>query len=63
MVNAYGWVDQSTGVARIPVSRAKEILVQRGMEARQQQGTEVEAYGNLIPNEQSSGTTLHWRDR
>lgn len=61
---AYGWVDQSTGVARIPVARAKQLLLQQGLEVRpQHQGQELQQYGVLIPNEQSSGTTLHWRDR
>ena len=30
-LNSYGWVDQSTGVARIPIDRAMEILVERGL--------------------------------
>ena len=30
----YGWVDQNTGVVRIPIERAKELLLQRGLPTR-----------------------------
>jgi len=30
-VSSYGWTDRSNGVVRIPVSRAMELLVQRGL--------------------------------
>jgi hypothetical protein len=32
-LTTYGWVDQSKGVARIPVDRAMSILVERGLGA------------------------------
>ena len=34
LVNSYQWVDQRTGIARIPVSRAMRLLVERGMPVR-----------------------------
>lgn len=30
-LNSYGWVDQSAGIARIPIDRAMDLLVQRGL--------------------------------
>jgi hypothetical protein len=30
-VNSYGWTDRKQGVVRIPVGRAVELLVQRGL--------------------------------
>jgi hypothetical protein len=30
-LNSYGWVDQKAGVAHIPIERAMELIVQRGM--------------------------------
>jgi hypothetical protein len=30
-LNSYGWVDRKAGVARIPVDRAMDLLVQRGL--------------------------------
>jgi hypothetical protein len=34
-LNSYGWVDQKTGVARIPIDRAMDLLVQRGLPTSQ----------------------------
>jgi hypothetical protein len=33
-LQSYGWVDQDSGQARIPVSRAMELLAQRGLPVR-----------------------------
>ena len=33
-LNSYGWVDRGAGTARIPIARAMELLVQRGLPAR-----------------------------
>ena len=33
-LTTYGWVDQNAGVVRIPVERAKDLLLQRGLPAR-----------------------------
>ena len=30
-LNSYGWVDRESGAVRIPISRAMELLVQRGL--------------------------------
>ncbi len=30
-LNSYGWVDQKTGVAHIPIERAMDLIVQRGL--------------------------------
>jgi hypothetical protein len=29
-LESYGWVDRNTGMARIPIERAMEIMVERG---------------------------------
>ena len=34
LVNGYGWVDQAHGIARIPVDRAIDLVVQRGFPPR-----------------------------
>ena len=31
LVNSYGWVDQKEGTVRIPIDRAMDLLVQRGL--------------------------------
>jgi hypothetical protein len=33
-LTTYGWVDQNAGVVRIPIDRAKELLLQRGLSTR-----------------------------
>ena len=35
---SYGWVDQNNGVARIPIERAMDLLVQRGLPVLPQGG-------------------------
>lgn len=35
-LNTYGWVDQKAGVARIPIDRAMQLIVQRGLPVRPQ---------------------------
>jgi len=34
-LNSYGWVDQKSGVARIPIDEAKRLLLQRGIPNRE----------------------------
>jgi len=34
ILNSYGWVDERTGIVRIPVERAMDILLQKGLPVR-----------------------------
>lgn len=36
LANSYGWVDQQHGVVRLPIDRAMDLVVQRGLPARPQ---------------------------
>jgi hypothetical protein len=38
-LNSYGWVDQGTGVAHIPITRAMQLIAQRGLPTTPQAGT------------------------
>jgi hypothetical protein len=53
-LGSYGWVDKAGGVARIPIDRAIELTLQRGLPAR--------AGGNSDPSvvtqDSSSGRTI-----
>ena len=40
-LNSYGWVNQQAGVVRIPIERAMELVVERGLPVRPQGGTEA----------------------
>ncbi len=43
ILTTYGWVDQKAGVARIPIDRAMDLLLKRGVPAR--------ADGAAVPQE------------
>src|SRR5205823_14080578 len=32
-LNSYGWVDRTSGIARIPIDRAMQLLLERGLPA------------------------------
>jgi hypothetical protein len=36
VLNSYGWIDKGSGVVRIPVDRAIEVLAEKGLPARQE---------------------------
>ncbi len=36
LVTTYGWVDKDAGIVRIPVERAKELILERGLPTRPQ---------------------------
>ena len=36
-LNSYGWADQGKGIVHIPIERAMDMLVKRGLPARQSQ--------------------------
>jgi len=41
MLNNYGWVDEKAGTVHIPIDRAMELLVQRGLPVRPQGAASV----------------------
>jgi hypothetical protein len=53
-LQSYGWVDQEGGVARIPVDRAMELMLQRGFPAR----PDAAAGLNTVTQDSSSGRTV-----
>jgi hypothetical protein len=38
ILTTFGWVDQNAGTVRIPIDRAKELLLQRGLPTRAEAG-------------------------
>jgi hypothetical protein len=38
-LNSYGWVDEKTGVVRVPIERAMQLLAQRGLTTTPKAGT------------------------
>lgn len=49
----YGWVDKEAGLTHIPIDRAMEVLIERGMPAR----TEAPAGFNQVVQDSSGGRT------
>jgi hypothetical protein len=46
-LNTYGWVNQQAGVVRIPISRAMDLVAQRGLPTRSNAGVPVsQAFGS-----------------
>jgi hypothetical protein len=57
-LHGYGWIDQKAGVARIPIEKAKALLLQRGIPSRPgaedpTEGTHAAAFG-----QSNSGRTI-----
>jgi hypothetical protein len=58
VLESYGWVDEKSAIARMPISEAKKLILKRGLPARadgadQSLGTRRAAYG-----ESSGGRTI-----
>ena len=53
-LTTYGWVDREGGIARIPIDRAMEVMLQRGFPARAGGSNGV----NVVTQDSSSGRTL-----
>ena len=53
-LTTYGWVDKEGGIARIPIDRAMEVMLQRGFPARSDGGGAV----NVVTQDSSSGRTI-----
>ena len=51
---SYGWVDKEGGIARIPIDRAMEVMLQRGFPARTDGGNGL----NVVTQDSSSGRTI-----
>jgi hypothetical protein len=45
-LNSYGWVQREAGVVRIPIERAKELLLERGLPVRPQPANPPESSGS-----------------
>ena len=53
-LTTYGWVDKDGGVARIPIDRAMEVLLQKGLPVRSEAGDAL----NVVTQDSSSGRTV-----
>lgn len=44
-LNSYGWVDEKSGTVRIPIDRAMQLIAQRGLPVRPQNGAPMQPSG------------------
>jgi hypothetical protein len=54
-LDAYGWVDKEGGIARIPIDRAMEVILQRGLPVRADSAADTTNPGT---QDSSSGRTV-----
>lgn len=57
-LNGYGWVDEKLGVARIPIAKAKEMLLQKGIPVRPELADATEGTHVAATGESNSGRTI-----
>ena len=57
-LHGYGWVDEKAGVARIPIEKAKELLLQKGLPVRPEVGDAMEGTHVAAGGESNGGRTL-----
>jgi hypothetical protein len=58
-LHSYGWVDQSAGIARIPIDKAKAMLLQKGLPVRADAVTDpTEGTHFAVTGESSGGRNL-----
>ena len=54
-LHSYGWVDQTAGIARIPIDRAKLMLLQKGLPVRADAVTDATEGTHVASTGESSG--------
>jgi hypothetical protein len=57
-LHTYGWVDQKAGVVHIPIDRAMELLLQRGLPARPAEQNKFQDQGTQSPSDSSAGREM-----
>lgn len=57
-LHSYGWVDEKLGVARIPISKAKQLLLERGIPVRPELAADLEGTNIAASGEASGGRSL-----
>lgn len=53
-LGSYGWIDKDGGIARIPIDRAIDVMLEKGFPARAEGGNAL----NVVTQDSSSGRTV-----
>ncbi len=54
-LQTYGWVDKNAGITHIPIDRAMDLLIQRGLPSRPADQSNFQDQGQNSPSYPSSG--------
>jgi hypothetical protein len=57
-LHGYGWVDETTGIARVPIDKAKEMLLKKGLPVRSELAGPLEGTHVAAGGESNGGRTL-----
>jgi hypothetical protein len=57
-LHGYGWVDERAGVARIPIDKAKELLLKKGLPVRPELADALEGTNVASGGESNGGRTI-----
>ena len=57
-LHSYGWVDEKLGVARIPIAKAKELMLQQGLPVRPELAQDLEGTHVFATGDSSGGRTI-----
>jgi hypothetical protein len=57
-LHGYGWVDETAGVARVPIDKAKEMLLKKGLPVRPELADDTEGTHVAAGGESNSGRTI-----
>lgn len=57
-LHSYGWVDEKLGIARIPIAKAKALLLQRGVAVRPELAADLDGTSLAATGDASGGRSL-----
>jgi hypothetical protein len=57
-LHGYGWVDETAGIARVPIEKAKEMLLKKGLPVRSELAGPLEGTHAAAGGESNGGRTL-----
>jgi hypothetical protein len=57
-LHGYGWIDETAGVARVPIDKAKEMLLKKGLPVRPELADDTEGTHVAAGGESNGGRTI-----
>lgn len=57
-LHGYGWINEPSGIARVPIDKAKELLLKQGLPVRPELADELEGTHVAATGESNGGRTI-----